>query len=178
MNTQTVKKFKWFWAWQDEQEEAWLTRMGEQGWHLHKLQGPGLYTFAAGKPRKDAYRLDFITNRKDYSSYLQLFKDAGWEHLGEMSGWQYFRHPADGQDLPEIYTDPASKAIKYRRLMIFLVVFLPILNILLLQDISAASPFAPLYLAGKLFAGFLMILYLYALIRLWARIRQLNQKPG
>ncbi len=32
------KEFKWFWAWNDEKEEQWLTAMAQQGWHL---QSPG-----------------------------------------------------------------------------------------------------------------------------------------
>ena len=31
MNESTMKKFKVFWAWQDEQEEAWLREMSLQG---------------------------------------------------------------------------------------------------------------------------------------------------
>ena len=131
----TMKKFKWFWAWQDEKEESWLSSMAQEGWHLKGLGFPGMYIFNSGEPRNDHYRMDFITDRKNYQNYLQLFKDAGWEHLGEMGGWQYFRANAETNIPPEIYTDKDSKAKKYQRLMLYLVIFLPIfLNFFLSTD--------------------------------------------
>jgi len=33
----TISKIKWFWAWQDEKEEAWLSNMARDGWHLKGL---------------------------------------------------------------------------------------------------------------------------------------------
>jgi hypothetical protein len=91
MEQKNIRKYKLFGAWNDDKEEAWLSGMARQGLHLHSLGFPGIYNFTAGEPREDVYRLDFITDRKDYQNYLQLFKDAGWEHMGEMGGWQYFR---------------------------------------------------------------------------------------
>ena len=86
----TTTKFKWFWTWQDDREEAWLGEMARADWHLKSLGLPGFYTFIAGEPRNDVYRLDFVMDRKDYQAYLRQFRDAGWEHVGEMGGWQYF----------------------------------------------------------------------------------------
>jgi hypothetical protein len=78
-------KFRWFWAWQDEKEEAWLGKMSKQGYHLSSINFPGFYSFGKGEPREYIYRLDYQTFRKkDRQEYLQLFKDAGWEYLGEM----------------------------------------------------------------------------------------------
>ncbi len=34
MAKELVIKPKWFWAWQDEKEEAWLTAMAREGYHL------------------------------------------------------------------------------------------------------------------------------------------------
>ncbi|NJC98233.1 MAG: DUF2812 domain-containing protein, partial [Anaerolineae bacterium] len=98
----TVSKFKWFWAWQDEKEEAWLHEMAKQGLHFQSVKLPGSYIFEAGEPRDDYYRMDFITDRKEYENYLQLFKDAGWEHLGGKGGWQYFRTEGKWNAVPEI----------------------------------------------------------------------------
>jgi hypothetical protein len=30
MTNEIITKTKWFWAWQDEKEEAWLTEMAHQ----------------------------------------------------------------------------------------------------------------------------------------------------
>ena len=87
----TTKKFHWFWAWEDEKEEAWLREMSQKGQHFRSVSPPSTYIFEKGEPIDYVYRLDYFTNRKDRSNYLQIFQDAGWDYKGEMGGWQYFR---------------------------------------------------------------------------------------
>jgi hypothetical protein len=116
MNTTPVKRFKWFWACQDVEEEAWLGEMSKQGLHL---KSPGCfhrYTFQAGAPREAVYRLDFLKRSEKTEDYFQLIRDAGWEHLGEMNGWQYWRKAVQDGGTPEIFTDIESKIQKYQRL--------------------------------------------------------------
>lgn len=172
----SVTKFKLFWAWQDEKEEAWLREMSRQGLHLQALPFPCSYRFEAGTPRDLVYRMDYIVDRTSYENYLQLFKDAGWEHLGEMGGWQYFRTEAGEGVVPEIYTDPDSKAQKYQRLMMILVVLLPIFIVTSSRGVDPDSRFAGLYLAGKLLISLFLLLYAWALIMILRRIRELRQK--
>ena len=169
----TIRKFKWFWAWQDEQEEAWLRQMSQEGWHIKSVNGPGYYTFEKGETVDYVYRLDYFIDRKDMTSYLQIFEDAGWDYMGEMSGWQYFRIESKSGDAPEIYIDKASKAKKYERLILFLVVFLPIyLNFLNISNRSDASYMRPF---SFLMAAF-MLLYIYAMLRLISRVSNLKKK--
>jgi hypothetical protein len=131
METETCWKFRWFWAWQDDHEEEWLGSMSRAGWHLTKFGYPGVYFFRKGEPKNYIYRLDFQTSRmKDRDAYLQLFHDAGWEHLGNMSAWEYFRKEAKPGEAPEIFTDPESKIQKYLRVLRFLVIFCPIIVII------------------------------------------------
>ena len=59
MNPNTFRKFRWFWAWQDEQEEAWLSEMATRGYHLEKPQLFGIYHFQVGDPDNVIYRLDY-----------------------------------------------------------------------------------------------------------------------
>ena len=172
----TISKFKWFWAWQDEKEEAWLHEMAQQGLHLRSVAGPGYYEFEMGEPRNEYYRMDYIVDRKDYLNYLQLFKDAGWEHLGEMGGWQYFRTKAEGTAIPEIYTDKDSKAQKYQRLITILVVFLPFFITITTRPVDSSSEFAGLYFAGKMIGMFLMLLYVVAMIKIFQRIQELKKR--
>ena len=128
METETCWKFRWFWAWQDDREEEWLGSMSRDGWHLSEFGFPGVYSFRRGEPKNYIYRLDFQTSRmKDREAYLQLFRDAGWEHMGSMSAWEYFRTEARPGEEPEIFTDPESKIQKYQRVLRFLVIFFPIL---------------------------------------------------
>ncbi len=176
METNIIQKFKWFWAWNDEKEEAWLEQMASEGRHLCGLGLPGNYSFESGAPRKDVYRLDYIINQKDYQNYLQLFNDAGWEHIGKMGGWQYFRKPYQGDLVPEIYTDDTSKAQKYQRVLIFLVILLPVLLMFITKPAIAGSSLFDFYSILKTIMGFFLIFYVYAMLRIFRRILQLLKK--
>ena len=170
----TIKKFKWFWAWDDEKEETWLTEMSRNGHHLKSIGFPGVYTFDNGAKTNYIYRLDFNTNRKGYREYFRLFQDAGWEHVGEFGSWQYFRTEADAGEKPEIFTDNQSKGKKYGRILLFLIIFMPIYIFLLTRVNQASSTFYKIIM----FVMFLFfLLYMYAMLMLIRRISQLKKKP-
>lgn len=169
----TLRKFHWFWAWDDEKEEIWLREMSLNGWHFKSYQFPSNYTFEKGKPVDYVYRLDYFTDRKDTSNYLQIFQDAGWDHLGEMGGWQYFRKEVlDGETL-EIYSDNESKAKKYQRILIFLIIFMPIYMGMMITPSRSASTFMMIV---SIFMAVLLMGYIYAIVRLWRRITELKKK--
>lgn len=102
--------------------------MSRQGWHLREIQLLNRYTFESGAPGEVAYRLDFMTNPKDKQDYLQLFQDAGWEYALEYGSWQYFRKAVTTDEVPEIFTDNESKAKKYQRILVLLVIFSVVMN--------------------------------------------------
>jgi len=166
----TICKYKWFWAWQDDKEEAWLTQMSQEGLHLASLGFPGFYFFTAGEPTNYVYRLDFVTDSKDYQNYLQLFKDAGWEHMGHMGGWQYFRTLAGEGELPEIYSDTDSKIQKYRRLLAYLAIFLPIMIVVI-----SGGRVAPFFVGVQVVCAVFLIVYIFAVVKLFGRVRELKQ---
>jgi len=166
----TIYKYKLFWAWQDDKEEAWLTQMSQEGLHLASLGFPGFYCFAPGEPANYVYRLDFFTDSKDYKNYLQLFKDAGWEHLGRMAGWQYFRTLAGEGELPEIYSDLDSKVQKYRRLLVYLSIFLPIMIV-----VVSGGRVAPFFVGVQAVYAVFLVIYIFAVVKLFGRIRELKR---
>lgn len=170
----TITKFKWFWAWQDEKEEAWLAEMAQQGFHLEKIELPGQYTFQQGEPGNYVYRLDFQPLRsKDRDSYLQLFADAGWEHIADLGSWVYFRHAVNGSEIPEIFSDLESKLKKYQRLMAYLIIFLPIMMIVL-PNVSTGERYGPFFVVLEVLAGILMLLFGFALFNIFRRINKLK----
>ena len=124
----TLSQFKLFWLWEDEKEEAWLRSMAQQGWHFQQVRLLNRYIFEAGTPQDIVYRLDWYAGGKDYQSYLQLFKDAGWEHVEAYGSWQYFRKASMNGIAPEIFTDADSKIKKYQRILLLLFVFLILLR--------------------------------------------------
>jgi hypothetical protein len=173
VNANTIRKFRWFWAWNDDKEEAWLRQMSQEGWHLRSFGLPGFYIFEAGSPRDYVYRLDFqTTSKKDTAAYLQLFADAGWEYLGSMGNWHYFRKEAPSGEMPEIFTDNNSKVQKYRRLIAFLLALSPVFFALMINLGEAESE---IYQIFDLLAAIFVTLYAYAILRLALRIRQLRK---
>jgi hypothetical protein len=172
-NTNTIQKFRWFWAWDDEKEEAWLGEMAQQGWHLTAVGLPGFYTFESGEPRWDVYRLDYFTDRKNKAHYLQIFQDAGWDHVGTMNSWQYFRKTAVEGEMPEIYSDNESKAKKYERILAILVALFPIYFISI-NSLSERAGIAYGILTFVFFA--IILLYIYAMLKLIGRVSQLKKK--
>lgn len=167
----TIRKFRWFWPWDDEKEEVWLREMSGQGWHLKTVEPPGYYVFKRGLPLEYVYRLDFFTGRSDMANYQQLFEDAGWEYFGAKWGWQYFRHQLVRGKQQEIHTDNASKVQKYQRILVVLIILLPIL-------LGAVFTFR----VGAIpqFMTFLIVIFLlswgYSMVRLLHRIGQLRAK--
>lgn len=173
MQETTMTKLKIFTAWQDEKEEAWLRKKAQEGWHLSSFVLPCVYRFQRGEPRDIVYRLDFVTSRTPLPDYLQLFEDAGWEHLGSMMGWQYFRKPASAAGANEIYTDPQSKVQKYRRLLGYLAIFLPVMVVTLIANRGAPSyGFIP---SWRFFVFMVFLIMMYGFARIAMRIRQLER---
>jgi len=173
MENKNVRKFKWFWAWQDEAEEDWLREMSNDGWHLVKIGFPTVYTLKAGKAADYVYRLDYRSHYKmEKEDYLQLFRDSGWEYVEEMAGWHYFRHQARPGEELEIYTDAESKIEKYQRLLMFLgIIMLPLMFAIINLNKAPYSWVSVI----QVFNAMLFVLYVYAIIRLLLRIRQLKR---
>jgi len=176
MAEDTIRKIKWFFPWQDEQEEAWLRSMSQKGWHLSSVGLPCIYRFRTGKQIDYVYRLDYQTfPKKDKQEYQQLFRDAGWEYIGEMSAWQYFRKEVKEAEPPEIFTDVESKIAKYRRILAFLWFFWIVLIVVFpVRGISIDDPY-PWGGAIQVFALLIWLFFTYNIIRLTLRIRQLRR---
>lgn len=173
MDKKTYTKFKVFFAWQDEEEEEWLEEMSLDGFHLKPPPFPMVYRFERGDPKRFVYRLDFKSSpKKDFETYVQLFADAGWEHVGSMGSWQYFRTQAKEGEQPEIFTDNASKVQKYQRLMLFLVIFFPLYFMMM---VNLANSERDISNCVGLVMGAVIVLYTYAMVRIMLRIYQLKK---
>ena len=167
MEKTTLRKYKWFWPWQDEAEEAWLREMSQQGWHLSSMSIPITYDFESGELEDFVYRLDYPFHSKmDKEDYLQLFRDANWEFIGERTGWYYFRQPTQPGEELEIYTDAESKISKYQRLL----VFAAILMLPLFMGMINTRGRMVFFIIVPLF-----MIYIYMIIRILIRINQLKR---
>ena len=80
-----------------EREALYFREMHAKGWKLRKVSYSILlfvvkYTFEKCQPEQVSYQLDFYPMKtSDRASYLQLFKDCGWEHITDFNGFSYFR---------------------------------------------------------------------------------------
>lgn len=183
MNTTTLRKYKLFLAWQDEKEEAWLESMSRQGWHLRGVGLPFVYTFEKGAPLPYTYRLDFMTaDKKSLPDYLQLFQDAGWEYLGELSSWRYWRKLAEAGETPEIFSDTDSKVKKYQRLLfwmaflLFLLVFLGFQLFTNARNMPSSIPWIQAIYTGALVCYAVLIpIYIVIVAKLLQRVNQLKR---
>ena len=110
-----------------EREAVFLEEMHAKGWKLKELRYSYLvvavkYTFEKCQPEQVAYQLDFYPMKKsERASYLQLFKDCGWEHITDFNGFSYFRKLRSGIESEaefEIYNDTAGKLAMVKRILI------------------------------------------------------------
>jgi len=171
MQPQTIRKHKLFWAWQDYREEAWLQSMSREGWHLQKV-GFLTYTFARGEPQDWVYRLDFRPDR-DLPQYLQFVQGAGWQYIGSVASWLYFRLSAGADQPTELYTDPEGKIAKYRRVICVILLTCPVYGLVLLSRLNRWPPWFAVPLLAVLVAA--ICLYAVALVKLVGRINQLRR---
>ena len=117
-----------------DREALYLRGMHAEGWKLKEVSYSNLvvavkYTFEKCQPEQVVYQLDFYPMKKsERASYLQLFKDCGWEHITGFNGFSYFRKPYSQIESDaefEIYNDAAGKLAMVKRILI--VRMLPIL---------------------------------------------------
>jgi hypothetical protein len=173
MTTATGTRFKFFWAHQDHEQEAWLRDMAKQGLHLESVHPLCFWTFRRAAPRDVVYRVDFGNGRTD-DGFSQLMQDAGWTLAATSTGWHYWCAPlANGRE-PEIFTDGASKVKKFQRLLGLLVCSaLPMFIMLLITDkqsLPTQLSLPSLVIIGSIYIGYFLMLA-YTVLRLLLRIR-------
>ena len=143
-----------------DREALYLSKMHAQGWKLKEVSYSSLviavkYTFEKCQPEQVVYQLDFYPMKKsERASYLQLFKDCGWEHITNFNSFSYFRKPYSKIESDaefEIYNDADGKLAMVKRILI-----MRMLPILLL--FSALLPVFSKLLSGSSYFSWGMFL--------------------
>jgi len=138
-----------------DKEALYLGEMHAKGWKLKEVSYSNLvvavkYTFEKCQPEQVSYQLDFYPMKKsERASYLQLFKDYGWEHITDFNGFSYFRKvqfEIESDAEFEIYNDAAGKLAVVKRILIMrmlpiLLLFLALLPVFS-KFVSGASSFS------------------------------------
>ena len=110
-----------------DREALYLAEMHAKGWKLKEVSYSNLvvavkYTFEKCQPEQVSYQLDFYPMKKsERASYLQLFKDCGWEHITDFNGFSYFRKVLSNIESDaefEIYNDATGKLAMIKRILI------------------------------------------------------------
>ena len=165
--------------------------MHAQGWKLRKVSYSILlfavkYTFEKCQPEQVSYQLDFYPMKKsERASYLQLFKDCGWEHITNFNGFSYFRkaHSEIESDAEfEIYNDAAGRLAMVKRILrlrlvpvlLLLAIHIPFLFILL--DRSNAYDLWKFLVVGlDIFLSLILLLIVaYISWKLWHKKKELS----
>jgi hypothetical protein len=169
-----MKKFKWFWAWQDEKEEKWLHAMALAGNHLHSISLPGLYNFAAGDPSNTFYRLNYHNPQTaDFEEFKNFFLSDEWHYVTKMNGWHYFSKIFDENQTPDLTTVNKAKAEKYQHVMTAFVGFLPIMLLWFpLVNNRFQSPLKEII--GALYI-ILLVFFTISTFKIYQRISQLRE---
>ena len=168
-----------------EREALYLRKMHAKGWKLRKVSYSILlfavkYTFEKYQPEQVSYQLDFYPMKKsERASYLQLFKDCGWEHITDFNGFSYFRklHSGIESDVEfEIYNDAAGKLamvkrILTRRMLPILLLFAALLPIFS-KFVSGVSSFSWALFLIFIIDGVLLIVHAIQISYIFWRLSQ------
>ena len=109
-----------------EREALYFREMHAKGWKLKEVSYSILlfavkYTFEKCHPEQVSYQLDFYPMEKsERVSYLQLFKDCGWEYITDFNSFSYFRKvrsKIESNAEFEIYNDAAGKLAMVNRIL-------------------------------------------------------------
>ena len=163
-----------------EREALYFREMHAEGWKLRKVSYSILlfavkYTFEKCPPEQVSYQLDFYPMEKsERSSYLQLFKDCGWEHITDFNSFSYFRkaHSEIESDAEfEIYNDVAGKLAMVNRMLAIHIPFL----LKLLNRSNAYGLWSFLAVGLDVFLSLILLLIVaYISWKLWHKKKELS----
>ena len=176
-----------------DREALYLRKMHAEGWKLKEVTYSNLvvavkYTFEKCQPEQVSYQLDFYPMKKsERASYLQLFKDCGWEHITDFNGFSYFRKLHSGIESDaefEIYNDAVGKLAVVKRILIMrmlpiLLLFLALLPVFS-KFVSGGSSFSwELFLIVTIDCVLLIVFVIqisYICWRLFQKWKELSNK--
>lgn len=173
------REFKIFTIAEYEQEQEYLRSQHNKGWKLVHVTFPGIYLFEACESEDVVYQLDYHKEGLGaQDSYVQIFKDCGWEYLFDFMGYSYVRKSrASMQGHEEIFCDEASRidfiarVFKGRMVPLIFLFFLTIVPQTILQASHLQSaPHRTLFYIYLI----LFIFYLYVFVRFALQYRRLK----
>lgn len=174
-----------------EREALYFREMHAKGWKLKEVSYSILlfvvkYTFEKCQPEQVSYQLDFYPMEKsERSSYLQLFKDCGWEHITDFNSFSYFRKAHSEVESAaefEIYNDATNKLdmvnriLRLRLVPVLLLLAIHILLLFMLLDRSNTFDLWKFLVVGlDIFLSLILLLIVaYISWKLWHKKKELS----
>ena len=176
-----------------EREALYFREMHAKGWKLRKVSYSILlfavkYTFEKCHSEQVSYQLDFYPMEKsERTSYLQLFKDCGWEHITDFNSFSYFRKAhseIESNAEFEIYNDAAGKLAMVKRILTMrmlpiLLLFLALLPVFS-KSVTGGSSFSwEMFLIASIHCTLLIVYTIqisYIFWRLFQKWKELSDK--
>lgn len=174
-----------------EREALYFREMHAKGWKLRKVSYSILlfavkYTFEKCHPEQVSYQLDFYPmENSERTSYLQLFKDCGWEHITDFNSFSYFRKAyseIESNAEFEIYNDATGKLAMVNRILrlrlvpvlLLLAIHIPFL-LKLLNRSNTFDPWKFLAVGLDIFLSLILLLIVsYIGWKLWNKKKELS----
>lgn len=123
----TITKYKVYFAWDYEKEEAWLNEMSNKGYQLVHV-GIFKYVFEVDHSKRYIYRLELLDQLPSHPSsvdYMKFLEETGVECVSTILRWAYFRKEA-GENGFELYSDIASRIKHYKRIQLLFIAVTPV----------------------------------------------------
>ena len=110
-----MNKFKLFFIWQDDKEEAWLNDLSAKGQRLDSVSFPFTYHFSSDASKKYTHHLN-APKGPDTSpeAFKDTYQKSGWKHIGRMNGWHYFQKEVASEDEPVLDWGNKQKRISIK----------------------------------------------------------------
>ena len=170
-----MNKFKLFFIWQDGKEEAWLNNLSVKGLRLDTVSFPFTYHFSPDPSNKYTFQLNALNDAgMSLDTFKGIFLKSGWEHIGRMNGWHYFRKEVSGEVEPGLEWGNKTKADKYQKFMMLLVGLLPFLLIIFPAFGKRFAP--PLFDILRIAYFIFLALYTMITFKVYQRVNQLRDK--
>ena len=177
------REFHYFVLPEYEQEEQYLSDMAKKGYLFEKVTLIGLYHFKKAEPKNMIYRLDFNPqDSQNRESYIQMYKDFGWNYIQDLNGFSYFSKEEDGSD-DEIFSNNESRIemmerIQKRKLMPLLVIFLCCVVPQAMRMVVSGYVDDPVSIGFYVFWMIMLVVYIYILTRCSSGFNRLRKKYG
>lgn len=169
-------RFRFFFAWDFDREEAWINRMSrKKGWQLRRV-GFCHYVFDEGTAGEYQYRLELLRRTDRDAAAKHYLLSAGAEEVCRNGEWSYYRLPVSRGPF-SAYSCADSKLAYLKKIYPFYLVLGASVYLALAVDLSAflSRPMTALHAAALAALTLLAFVFTLGLTRFSTVLRRLKR---